>query len=179
MKALSAALLVGFFALSRSAGAVSQTQDPWQSIQFVEGTWEAHTAGGGAAAEALGWYSFTKELKGHVLARHGEVSGCKPPKEFECQHTDLLYVYQELPGQPLAAIYLDNEGHVLHYEVSVPAADSVMFLSVDDGGPQFRLTYHLENGVMSGKFQMRAPGQQDWNSYLEWSGKRKSPKASS
>jgi len=175
MKALCTALILGFLVLRQSGIAASEASDPWQALHFLEGTWEAHTAGGGAAAGALGWYSFTKELKGHVLARHGEVSGCQAPREFDCQHTDLLYVYQELPGQPLAAIYLDNEGHVLHYEVSVPAPDTVVFLSAAGHGPQFRLTYQLEKGVMSGKFQMRAPGQKDWNSYLEWSGKQRTP----
>jgi hypothetical protein len=37
-------------------------------------------------------------------------------------------------------------------------------------GSQFQLVYKLKDGVMSGKFQMRMPGQADWKSYLEWSG---------
>jgi hypothetical protein len=28
----------------------------------------------------------------------------------------------------------------------------------------------LKDGVMSGKFQMRMPGQADFKSYLEWTG---------
>jgi hypothetical protein len=30
--------------------------------------------------------------------------------------------------------------------------------------------YELKAAVMTGKFQMRMPGQSEWNSYLEWSG---------
>jgi hypothetical protein len=31
----------------------------------------------------------------------------------------------------------------------------------------------LVNGIMSGEFQLRMPGQTDFTSYLEWSGKRR------
>lgn len=40
-------------------------------------------------------------------------------------------------------------------------------------GPQFRLVYELNAAVMSGKFQMKMPGQPDWKTYLEWSGGKK------
>jgi hypothetical protein len=34
------------------------------------------------------------------------------------------------------------------------------------------LIYELKAGIMSGKFQMHLPGQGDWKSYLEWSGRK-------
>jgi hypothetical protein len=85
-----------------------------------------------------------------------------------------LYVYVEAPGQPLKAIYFDSEGHVIHYDISTPAPATAVFLS--DGsvpGPQFRVVYTLKESIMSGKFQMRMPGQAEWHSYLEWSGVKK------
>jgi len=114
-------------------------------------------------------------LEGHVLARHSRTdAGCKGPENYDCEHGDLLYVYEEAPGQPLKAIYFDNEGHVIHYEVSTPAPGTVVFLSEPSRpGPQFRLAYELKDSVMSGRFQMRMPGQTEWRSYLEWSGRRK------
>jgi hypothetical protein len=86
----------------------------------------------------------------------------------------LLYVYQEAPGRALRAIYFDSEGHVIHYEVSTPDANTVHFVSLpSEASPQFRLVYRLKDSRMSGTFQMRAPGEKDWKSYLEWSGGRK------
>jgi hypothetical protein len=39
-------------------------------------------------------------------------------------------------------MYFDNEGHVIHYNVSTPDATTVVFLSDASGaGPQFRLMY--------------------------------------
>ena len=82
----------------------------------------------------------------------------------------MLYVYAEAPGQTLKAIYFDNEGHVIHYNVSTPTASKVEFLSEASQGPQFRLTYELIGPLMTGKFQTRMPGQTEWKSYLEWGG---------
>ena len=77
------------------------------------------------------------------------------------------------PGEPLKAIYFDNEGHVIHYNVSAPDATTAQFLSESSQrGPQFRLIYELKGSTMSGKFEMRMPGNADWKSYLEWSGKK-------
>jgi hypothetical protein len=73
----------------------------------------------------------------------------------------------------LQAIYFDNEGHVIHYDVSTPKPGSVVFLSDPaQPGPQYRLSYELLDGVMTGKFELKMPGQTEFMSYLEWSGKR-------
>lgn len=157
------------FALSLGAQISAQTVDSWQALSFLEGTWQAKT-GEGSSAKVTGTYTFAKELKGHILARHGVVAGCTGPEAFDCEHSDLLYVFEERPGQPLKAIYFDNEGHVIHYALSTPDATTAVFLSEPGPGPRFRLVYHLEHAVMLGKFQMQMPGQDDWKSYLEWSG---------
>jgi hypothetical protein len=147
--------------------------DPWQALSFLQGTWEAK-ATGGQGVSATGTYTFRNELRDKILARHSmRDAGCKGPASFDCDHDDLLYIYQDAPGHSLKAIYFDNEGHVIHYDVSTPDATTAIFLS--DGsqpGPQFRLMYELKGAVMSGKFQMRMPGQTEWKSYLEWSGSR-------
>jgi hypothetical protein len=144
--------------------------DPFQSLAFLEGKWDAKT-GDATAAVAAGTYTFRKELAGHILARHSTTADCKAPADFDCEHGDLLYIYEEAPGQPLKAIYFDSEGHTIHYNVTTPTQTSVQFLSdAATPGPRFRLIYELKGATMSGKFQMQMPGQTDWKSYLEWSG---------
>jgi hypothetical protein len=97
-----------------------------------------------------------------VLARYSKLSNCKGPKAYDCKHSDLLYIYKEAHGQPLSAIYLDNEGHVIHYTISTPEAATALFVSeASPSGPQFQLIYQLKDGVMSGKFQMRLPGHRE------------------
>lgn len=153
---------------------MAAADDPWRALGFLEGTWEANTQGGAAGATVAGSYTFAKELGGHILARHSRSAACKGPSNFDCEHGDLLYIYQDAPGQPLEAIYFDNEGHVIHYTVSTPAPSQVVF-ATDPAhpGPQFRLVYERKAAVMSGKFQALMPGQGEWKSYLEWSGAKK------
>ncbi len=142
----------------------------WHSLHFLEGAWEAKTVHGPPGVTASGTYIFRKELGGHVLARHTSAQGCKGPADFDCNHGDLLYIYEEPAGRPLKAIYFDNEGHVIHYDVTTPAANTAVLVSEPDAGPGFRLVYELKAEVLSGKFQMRMPGQTEWTSYLEWRG---------
>jgi hypothetical protein len=103
---------------------------------------------------AAGTYTFGAELGNHILARHStSAAGCKGPVSYDCEHGDLLYVYEDAPGLPLKAIYFDNEGHVIHYDVSTPKPGTAIFLSdASHPGPQFRLVYELNAAVMSGKW---------------------------
>ena len=53
--------------------------------------------------------------KGHILARQATTdSNCKAPANFDCAHSDRLYVFQDATGSGLKADYFDNEGHVIH-----------------------------------------------------------------
>jgi len=150
------------------------SEDPWESLKFLIGTWEATTHGGTAGATGAGTYTFQFELGHHVLARHSKAAECKGPSDFDCEHGDLLYIYQGSPNQPLKAIYFDNEGHVIHYDVTSPSPGKVVLLSASSQpGPKFRLVYEFREGIMHGTFQLRAPGESDFRSYLEWSGGKK------
>jgi hypothetical protein len=131
--------------------------DPFQSVRFLVGTWNATAAGSGD----IGTYSFEPDLRDHVVVRHSSNGG----------HGDVLYIYSEAPDTPLKAIYFDSEGHVIHYTVESSAPNAVVFQA-----DMYRLTYELKDGVMSGKFQAKPPGQSAWQSYLEWSGKSVSKK---
>ncbi len=143
--------------------------DPWLPIRFLLGSWEAKTTGGVAQAQASAGYSFRLELREHVMARHTRSGVCAAPDDFDCQHSDLLYIYSE--GNGLKAIFFDNEGHIIHYDISVPKPGTAVFLSdAAQPGPQFRLSYTLLNGAMNGMFEIKMPGQADFSSYLEWSG---------
>jgi len=146
--------------------------DPFKPLAFLEGTWDANVQNSNVI-KLTGRYSFGRELEGHILARHASSDpDCKGPANFDCAHRDLLYIFQDSPGSALKADYFDNEGHVIHYDVSTPTPTSAVFLSTPGPGPRFRLSYELSSGVMTGKFQMHMPDQSEWHTYLEWSGGR-------
>jgi hypothetical protein len=157
-----------------SLAAQTSSAPSWKALNFLIGTWEATTRGGSAGAATSGTYSFQLALRGHVLARYSSNSGCKAPADFDCEHGDLLYIYPDAPRQSYKAIYFDNEGHVIHYDVSTPTPSTVVFLSSpSQPGPQFRLSYVLKGSTVYGKFQMRSPGESEFKSYLEWDGEKK------
>jgi hypothetical protein len=160
------------FAIVLAAAATMLGAEPsWKPLEFLIGSWEAKTQGGSAGASGSGAYTFRLELKEHVLARHSSTAGCKGPRDFNCEHGDLLYVYPA--GSAYRAVYFDNEGHVINYDVSTPAPMTAVFLSkATEPGPQFRLTYELKGGTMHGRFEIRLPGQTEFQPYLVWSGER-------
>jgi hypothetical protein len=157
------------------------TPDPLAPLNFLLGTWIAATgATGSSGGQIVGTYTFSRDLGGHAMQRTGTVAACKGPQDFDCNHHDQLTVFPDANAlaahhSSLLALYLDNEGHVIYYTISLPDPHTAVF---DSQGPKtmpkFRLIYHLEGtgakAVMSGKFQFAPPGSDDFHSYLEWSG---------
>jgi hypothetical protein len=71
------------------------------------------------------------------------------------------------------ALYCDNEGHVIRYDLSFPTPTTAVFVSSpSQPGPQFRLSYELRGSTMYGRFQMRMSGESEFKSYLEWDGEK-------
>jgi hypothetical protein len=167
-------LVVTVLFCGASLAAQTSSAPTWKALNFLIGTWNATTRSGSAGVATSGIYSFQLELRGHVLARHSSNAGCKGPADFDCEHGDLLYIYPDPSRQSYKAIYFDNEGHIIHYDVSTPSSATVVFLSSPaQPGPQYRLSYELKGSTMYGKFQMRIPAESKFKSYLEWEGSKK------
>jgi hypothetical protein len=148
--------------------------DLWKPLQFLVGAWEAKTRGGSAGAASTGAYTFQFELKNCILARRTNSIDCRSPSDFNCEHSDLLYIYPDTSRGAFKAVFFDNEGHVIYYDVSAPNANTAVFVSTpSQTGPQYRLSYVLKGNELFGKFEVRAPGRGEFTAYLEWSGARK------
>ena len=139
-----------FFGVASVAASDSLTP-----LDFLIGKWS------GGTPQAAGTDVFQRDLNGHVLQRFSHSLGT--PSEGGAQHSmqAQLTVYPEGEHGALAAIYFDNEGHVIHYNrVTVTAGERVEFSSDNrDPGPVFRLTYSLRAGaILHVKFEMAPPG---------------------
>jgi hypothetical protein len=183
MRPLLLALLLSAAASFAQTPTTAPAPDPLASLDFLAGTWTASTTtAGSAAAHANGTYTFRRDLEGHALQRTSSADHCTAPAAFDCNHHDQLTIFPDPHGQALHhagifALYLDNEGHVIYYTVTTPDASTAVFNSQGPPTlPSFRLTYHLQGSgptaVMTGKFQVAAPGSTDFHSYLEWTGTR-------
>lgn len=170
---LAGVLLAGATMAAAQAAAPAQ-DDALEKLAFLEGTWAAQTTGGSAGAASQGAYTFQRELKGHVLARHTQAqANCSGPADYNCAHSDLLYIYEEGGAAALKAIFFDSEGHVIRYTIALPKPDVAVFVSEESApGPQFRLTYQRQAGTLTGQFEIRMPGQTEWRTYLGWTGGR-------
>lgn len=127
----------------------------FESLQFLIGNWTGEGTGQPGAGQ--GDFSFASELGGNVLVRRSYNQLASGPR-----HEDLLIVYLDAGPR---AIYFDSEGHVIHYTMSVPTANAVVFESKD--APGYRLSYALRGKKLNGKFEVGG------KTYLTWTAVKK------
>jgi hypothetical protein len=155
-----------------------------EPLNFLLGTWSAKaTENATANAKVIGLYTFHKDLDGHAIQRSSTADTCSGPTSDDCNHHDVLTIFPDanaLPSEHKAmvfALYLDNEGHAIYYMVNSPEPNTAVFQSQGPPTvPVFRLTYHLDTSgtepTMSGKFEVAAPGTEQFHVYQQWTGTR-------
>ncbi len=92
------------------------------------------------------------------------------------RHDDLMIVYQE-PGRSTKAMYLDNEGHVIHYTVGFSKdSNSVVFVSAPSSSePRYRLTNtKAGDDKITIAFEIAPPGKPNaFQQYIKASARKK------
>lgn len=141
--------------------------DGWEAFKFLPGEW----AGGntGDPGQGQGKFSFNFELDQNILVRKSHTEYPATGERAPMIHEDLMIIYDEVAGGK-RAIYFDNEGHVIHYEVEA-AQDQKMITLLSDpapSAPQFRFTYQLTGeDQMQAKFEIAPPGNENFSVYVE------------
>jgi hypothetical protein len=134
--------------------------------------------GAGAPGEATGGFSFSFELEGKILVRRNRADYPATKDKPAYSHTDLMVIYQEEPTT--RAVYFDNEGHVIHYAVSLSKDQTTLtFLSdPSPSAPRFRFAYtKAKSDSMTFQFDIAPPGKPEaFSKYLEGSLRRKPAK---
>lgn len=128
--------------------------------------------GSGQPGAGGGTFTFRTDLDKKILVResHSEypASGNKPA----VIHNDLMVIYPEFSGNPVKAIYFDNEGYTINYSISY--ADKSIVLTSDkiQNVPIFRLSYILlENSMINTIFEMSQDGV-NFTTYISGISKR-------
>jgi len=145
------------------AGAIASAQRAakpanWEAWQFLLGEWEGK--GGGEPGQGAGGFTFALDLQKRILVRRNHSDYPATDKQPSFSHEDLMVIYQEA-DKPARAIYFDNEGHVIHYNVEFSTdQNSLVFLSeANPSAPQFRLTYSkATRNSLAIKFEIAPPG---------------------
>lgn len=133
--------------------------DGWGALQFLVGNWVGE--GGGDPGQGSGAFSFKPDLQGRILVRKNRAEYPATKEHAATVHDDLMVVYRDTLAAPMRAIYFDNEGHTIRYDVQTPpdGGDLVFVSAPDAGTPQFRLTYtHVDEAHLKIKFEIAPPG---------------------
>lgn len=145
--------------------------DPFASLRFLVGTWQMADADGTPGKAGQGEFSLLPELGGQALIRRSFAEYPAQGGRPAFRHDDLMWIYLE--NGKLKALYGDNEGHVIHYDVATPpGSDRVVFQSAGEG-PRFRLTYAPAGaGSVDLAFDIAAPAK-DFANYIKAKVRRK------
>ena len=149
----------------QSSGAVGGPQakaDEWGAFRFLLGDWVGE--GSGQPGEGSGTFSFRFDLENKVLVRrdHSEYPAAQGRPAIV--HDGLMIVYPRPGHDGVVAIYFDNEGHVIQYQVGVEReGNTVVFVSEPAAAaPRFRLSYdRMTNDTVNVEFEIAPPGQPD------------------
>ena len=160
---LAVVLIIG------APGRTAPPADPWAACRFLLGEWVGE--GEGQPGRGTGGFTFALELQDKVMVRRNRAELPATAGRPAAVHEDLMVVYRPEAGQPPKAIYFDNEGHVIQYNLSV-SADQRMLTFLSDpqpSGPRFRLSYtKADADSVTVKFEIAPPGKPDeFKTYLE------------
>jgi len=130
-----------------------QQSQAWEKWNWLVGEWIG--IGTGQPGQGGGYFSFKTDLDDNILVRksHTEfpASGNRPA----AVHNDLMIIYPGIQGALPKAIYFDNEGHSINYQVSFAENSIIMTSEKVPDVPVFRLTYTLlDPETVNTKFEM-------------------------
>jgi hypothetical protein len=149
-------LLALFFSgiLSVSFG---QQNDSWNKWSWLIGEWTGE--GSGQPGLGGGIFSFRPDLDKKILVRKSHSEYPASENKPKVIHDDLMIIYPDQSGNPINAIYFDNEGHTINYTISYPNKSIVLTSEKARNIPVFRLTYTLlGNDTVNTKFEMSQDG---------------------
>jgi len=151
--------------LAAQGSAATPTESPLAELSFLVGGWQA--AGTGDPGRSVGEFSFEWAADRHALVRHNEAVTSTG------RHKDIMLVYAQ-PDGTVHAIYADNEGHTIDYDVTIDSTQHRVVFESPGAGPRFRLWYQLHpDGTMSTGFEIAQPGSTEFQTYLEGSARHK------
>lgn len=148
----------------------AQKDDPWKPFQPLIGDWVGE--GGGGPGQGSGGFSYQFDLQRNVIVRKNYAAYPAQNDRPAFRHDDLMISYLDSVSKQPRAIYFDSEGHIIRYAIQV-SADSLVFESEpQEPGSHYRLTQSAADGRLRGKFEIRAPSDAQYKTYIEFTARR-------
>ena len=137
-----------------NSGSVSFPQQN-KEYRFLIGEWVG-SGGGTGSGQGEGSSVFRFDLDSSVVIRENYAHYPAQNNKPEYTHKDLMVIYWQ--AESPKAIYIDNEKHVINYNIEL-REDKFIFTSEEvKGSPQFRMIYNkLDNTQMNLNFEIAPP----------------------
>ena len=143
----------------------SQQNTTWAKWDWLMGDWIGE--GSGQPGQGGGTFSFTPDLDENIIVRKSHSEYPASVNKPAVIHDDLMIIYRDLNGNPSNAIYFDNEGHTIEYQVNYNEKSIVLLSEKIPNVPAFRLTYTLlDSDTLNTKFEMSQDGE-NFFTYIE------------
>jgi hypothetical protein len=149
----------------------SQQQVSSENYSWLTGEWIGE--GSGQPGQGGGTFTFSVDLDKNVIIRKSHSEYPAAENKPAVVHDDLMIIYNDDKENLNKAIYFDNEGHVIHYSISVEGNKIIMTGDRMPDSPVFRLTYTLlADGKLNTLFEMSKDGT-NYIPYIEGISRRK------
>lgn len=144
----------------------------WEKWQYMMGEWKGE--GSGQPGEGSGMFTLKPKLDGNILERKGKTEITANDTHPALMHEDVMIIYKNRDGNPVRAIYFDNEKHVINYDITYPENKIVLTSEANPSMPRFRLIYEkLDEKALNIRFEMSMPNApEEFKMYLEGKSKK-------
>ncbi len=144
----------------------------WEKWQYLMGAWDGE--GNGQPGNGKGSFTLKPKLGGSILERKGRTEIEATASRPAAVHEDVMIIYKNREGNPVKAIFFDNENHVIPYDITYSDNKIVLTSEVNPAMPRFRLIYEkLEDKVMNTRFEMAMPNAPEvFKPYIEGKSKK-------
>jgi hypothetical protein len=164
-------LTIAFLAVAMIG--TGQQPGTWDNWYWLIGTWQGE--GSGIPGEGSGTFTFAFDLEKNVIIRrsHSEYPG--ENIKTRIIHDDLMIVHLNNSGNPSKAVYFDNEGHTINYNITFPDKSIVLTSEIIPETPVFRLVYtSIDNETVNTRFEMSRDGV-NFMTYVEGKSRKEKP----
>ena len=133
----------------------------WEHWKFLLGTWIGE-GGGNVPGQGVGESKFFLDLEDNILVRESYADLPASNDRPAYTHRDRMIIYQQ--ASATRAIYFDNEGHVINYDIKFSDDfNTVTFINdLISGAPRFRLSYtRQKDNKIKLDFEIASPNKPD------------------
>ena len=149
---------------------LAQSNSTWDKWSWLVGEWAGE--GSGQPGQGDGTFSFKPGLDNKILIRESHSQYPASGTKAKVIHNDLMIIYPDYAGNPIKAIYFDNEGHTINYNITYAEGSITLTSDKTQNAPIFRLSYFLlEKDLVNTKFEMSADGVA-FTTYIEGKSKK-------